>query len=359
MTLEDTAGPPRGGETLDASRLAAWLGRELPGFQGPIEIRQFPAGFSNLSYLLSTPGGEYVLRRPPFGTRPKSGHDMPREFRVLRALAPVFPYCPRALACCEDESVIGAPFYVAERLRGVILRRDYPPGLVPTPALVRAQQEALVDVLAQLHAVDYEAAGLAPLGRPAGYVARQVEGWLERFDRSRTADSPDLSELGDWLRSSQPPEAPDAALLHNDYKLDNVVFGADDPTRLVGVLDWEMATLGDPRMDLGCALAYWVEAGDPPWFAATRTLPTQLPGSLTRDAVVERYAAASGMELDGMDFFRSFGLFRLAVVAQQIYLRYVRGETRDPRFAALGGMVLALARAAQRTAAGHPIAGGG
>ncbi len=359
MTLEDTAGPLRTGEPLDAGRLEAWLERELPGFRGPLEIRQFPAGFSNLSYLLSTPGAEYVLRRPPFGTRPKSGHDMPREFRVLRALAPVFPFCPRALACCEDESVVGAPFYVAERLRGIILRRDYPSGLVPTPALVRAQQEALVDVLARLHAVDYEAAGLASLGRPAGYVGRQVEGWLERFERSRTPDSPDLRELGDWLRSSQPPEAPVAALLHNDYKLDNVVFDAADPARLVGVLDWEMATLGDPRMDLGCSLAYWVEAGDPSWFAATRTLPTQLPGSLTREEMATRYAAARGVTLEGMDFFCSFGLFRLAVVAQQIYLRHVRGETRDPRFAALGGMVHALARAARRKAAGQPIAGGG
>ncbi len=358
MTLEDTARPPRSGESLDASRLEDWLRRELPGFEGPLEIRQFPAGFSNLSYLLSSPGAEYVLRRPPFGTRPKSGHDMPREFRVLRALAPVFPLCPRALACCEDESVIGAPFYVAERLRGVILRRDYPPGLEPTPALVRAQQEALVDVHARLHAVDYEAAGLESLGRPAGFVARQIEGWLDRFERSRTPDSPDLRELGDWLRTSQPPEAPVAALLHNDYKLDNVVFDAREPTRLVGVLDWEMATLGDPRMDLGCSLAYWVEAGDPPWFAATRTLPTQLPGSLTRGEVEARYAAARGVALEGMDFFRSFGLFRLAVVAQQIYRRYVQGETRDPRFAALGGMVQALARASRCAAAGQPIAGG-
>jgi aminoglycoside phosphotransferase (APT) family kinase protein len=358
VTLEDAAGPPRSGESLDTGRLEAWLGRELPGFRGPLKIRQFPAGFSNLSYLLSTPQAEYVLRRPPFGTRPRSGHDMPREFRVLRALAPVFPLCPQALACCEDESVIGAPFYVAARLRGVILRRDYPPGLEPAPALVRAQQEALVDVLARLHAVDCEAMGLASLGRPTGYVARQVEGWLERFERSRTPDSPDLRELGDWLRASRPAEAPAAALLHNDYKLDNVVFDAADPARLVGVLDWEMATLGDPRMDLGCSLAYWVEQSDPPWFAATRTLPTHLPGSLTRAEVEARYAAARGLPLLEMDFFRSFGLLRLAVVAQQIYLRHVRGETRDPRFAGLGAMVQALVRAARRAAAGQSIAGG-
>ena len=358
MTIEDAARAPRSGESLDADRLAGWLQGDLAGFAGPLEVRQFPAGFSNLTYLLVTPGAEYVLRRPPFGTRPKSGHDMAREFRVLRALEPVFPYCPRALALCEDESVIGAPFYVAQRLRGLILRRDYPPGLEPAPSLVRTQQEALVDVLARLHAVDYAAAGLESLGRPAGYVRRQVEGWLERFERSRTPESPDVRELAEWLQASQPADPPTASVLHNDYKLDNVVFDANDPARLVGVLDWEMATLGDPRMDLGCSLAYWVEAGDPSWFAATRTLPTHLPGSLTRDEVVARYASARGVAPGDMAFFLAFGLFRLAVVAQQIYLRHVRGETRDLRFAALGPMVQALARAAARTAAGQPIAGG-
>jgi aminoglycoside phosphotransferase (APT) family kinase protein len=283
---------------------------------------------------------------------------MAREYRVLRALAPVFRYCPRALALCEDEAVLGAPFYVAERLRGLILRREYPAGLEPSPGLVRAQQEALVDVHAELHRVDYASAGLGALGRPAGYVARQVAGWIERFERARTPDSPDVAELVAWLGSAQPAEAPGAALLHNDYKLDNVVFDAAEPRRLIGVLDWEMATLGDPRMDLGCSLAYWVEEQDPPWFAVTRTLPTHLPGSLTREEVLARYAAASGRTLADMDWFRAFGLFRLAVVAQQIYLRYVRGETRDPRFAALGGMVESLLRAARRTAAGQPIRGG-
>jgi aminoglycoside phosphotransferase (APT) family kinase protein len=356
MTVADAARPVRDGEALDAGRLQEWLRGALAGFAGPLEVRQFPAGFSNLTYLLATPGAEYVLRRPPFGTRPKSGHDMAREYRVLRALAPVFPFCPRALALCEDETVIGAPFYVAQRLQGLILRRDYPPGLEPTPSLVRAQQEALVDVMARLHSVDYAAAGLGSLGRPAGYVGRQVEGWIERFDRSRTPESPAVRELSDWLQSSQPAESPVAALLHNDYKLDNVVFDLADPARLVGVLDWEMATLGDPRMDLGCSLAYWVEAGDPPWFAATRTLPTHLPGSLTRDEVIARYVAARGAALEGMAFFRCFGLFRLATVAQQIYLRHLRGETRDPRFAALGAMVQVLARAASRAAAGQPLA---
>lgn len=357
MTIEDAAGAPRSGESLDAARLDAWLAAALPGYAGPLEIRQFPAGYSNLTYLLMTPRADYVLRRPPFGTRPRSGHDMAREFRVLRALAPVFPYCPRALALCEDESVIGAPFYVAQRLRGLILRRDYPPELAPSPALVRAQQEALVAVLARLHAVDCATPGLDTLGRPAGYVRRQVEGWIERFERSRTPQSPDVRELTDWLRLRQPQEAATAAVLHNDYKLDNVVFDPADPVRLIGVLDWEMATLGDARMDLGCSLAYWVEASDPEWFAASRTLPTHLPGSLTRDEVVARYAAARGVVLHDMEFFRTFGLFRLAGIAQQIFLRHVRGETRDPRFARLGDVVRALIRAAELTAAGQALAG--
>ncbi len=349
----DGARAVRSGEVLDAVRLQEYLAGQLPGLQGELQIRQFPAGFSNLTYLLSAGEQEWVLRRPPFGTRPKSGHDMAREFRVLSALQGVFPYAPRPFLLCEDEAVLGAPFYVVERLRGIILRRDYPPGIDPHPALVRAQQQALVRVQAELHAVNYHAAGLGDLGKPEGYAARQVQGWTERYTRARTPDAPDASAVTDWLAQYLPEESQRPALLHNDYKLDNVVFDASDPSLLIGVLDWEMATLGDPRMDLGCSLAYWVEASDPPALLAARMLPTQLPGSLTRAELIDLYAQASGTAVEGMEYFRAFGLFRLAVIAQQIYFRYFHKQTTDARFAALGPMSHALVDAAGVIARSH------
>jgi aminoglycoside phosphotransferase (APT) family kinase protein len=238
--------------------------------------------------------------------------------------------------------VIGAPFYVVERIRGIILRRDYPPELPATPGLVCTQQRALVDALARLHGLDYRALGLADLGRPDGYVARQVEGWTARYARAQTADAASAAAVTGWLASHLPPESPTAALIHNDYKLDNVVFDADSPGQLVGVLDWEMATIGDPLMDLGCSLAYWVEAGDNAELLATRMLPTHLPGSLTRAEVLERYASQSGRQLPAFAFYRVFGLFRLAVIVQQIYFRFFHVQTRDPRFATLGPMARVL-----------------
>jgi aminoglycoside phosphotransferase (APT) family kinase protein len=342
MSLVDEAAAPRAGEALDAVVLGEYLARQLPGLALPLGVQQFPSGFSNLSYLLTAGGREMVLRRPPFGTRPKSGHDMGREFRVLAALAGHFAESPRPLHFCADESVIGVPFYVVERIRGIILRRDYPPELPATPGLVRAQQTALVDALARLHGLDYRALGLAELGRPEAYVARQVEGWTNRYATAYTADAPPAAAVTGWLASHLPPEPTAGALIHNDYKLDNVVFDADSPGRLVGVLDWEMATIGDPLMDLGCSLAYWVEAGDAAGLLATRMLPTHLPGSLTRLEVLERYASQSGRQLPAFAFYRVFGLFRLAVIVQQIYFRYFHGQTRDPRFAALGPMTRVL-----------------
>ena len=342
MSLLDEAGAVRAGEALDADRLGTYLAAHVPGLELPLAVRQFPAGFSNLTYLLSAGDVELVLRRPPFGTRPKSGHDMGREFRVLSALKRGFAECPRPVHYCADPSVIGAPFYVVERIRGIILRRDYPPELPPTPGLVRAQQTALVDALARLHGLDYRALGVAELGRPDGYVARQVEGWTARYAHARTADAPSAVAVTGWLASHLPPESPAAALIHNDYKLDNVVFDVDVPGRLVGVLDWEMATIGDPLMDLGCSLAYWVEAGDGPGLLATRMLPTHLPGSLTRTELLERYASQTGRQLPAVAFYRVFGLFRLAVIVQQIYFRFFHGQTPDPRFAALGPMARVL-----------------
>jgi len=350
MNPVDEAGAMRAGEELDASRLGAYLMEHFADLELPLQLRQFPSGFSNLSYLLTAGRRQLVLRRPPVGTRPKSGHDMHREFRVLSALRPAFAQCPQALHYCADESVIGVPFYVVERIRGIILRRDYPPGLEATPALVRAQQTALIDVLATLHEVDYRAVGLSDLGRPDGYVARQVRGWTERYARAQTADAPQAAVVTGWLAANLPPGSRRAALIHNDYKLDNVVFDPREPERLIGVLDWEMATIGDPWMDVGCSLAYWIEAGDAAEMQATRMLPTQLPGSLSRAEFLTRYSQARGIPVADFRFYRVFGLFRLAVITQQIYYRYYHRQTRDARFGALGPMTHVLVRRAEAEA---------
>jgi len=350
MNPADEAGALRAGEELDANRLGAYLAEHFPDLELPLQLRQFPSGFSNLSYLLTAGRRQLVLRRPPVGTRPKSGHDMHREFCVLSALRPAFALCPQALHYCADESVIGAPFYIVERMSGIILRRDYPPGLDATPALVRAQQTALIDTLAQLHDVDYRAVGLADLGRPDGYVARQVRGWSERYARAQTADAPQATGVTGWLAANLPPGSRRAALIHNDFKLDNVVFDSREPARLIGVLDWEMATIGDPLMDVGCSLAYWIEADDAAEMHAMRMVPTQLPGSLSRKEFLTRYSQARGTTVDDFRFYRVFGLFRLAVITQQIYYRYYHRQTRDTRFGALGPMTHVLMRRAEAEA---------
>ena len=346
MSLLDDAAPVRPGEALDELRLGAYLARHIPELELPLRVRQFPSGFSNLSYLLSAGGAELVLRRPPTGTRPKSGHDMEREFRVLSGLRAGFVECPRPLHFCSDETVIGAPFYVVERIRGIIIRRDFPPELEAVPSLVRAQQVTLIEVLARLHRLDYQSLGLADLGRAEGYAVRQVRGWTERFLRARTADAPQAADVADWLAANTPADSGRAALIHNDFKLDNVVFDTRQPERLIGVLDWEMATIGDPLMDLGCSLAYWVEACDGPEMLAARMLPTHLPGALSRIEVLGHYSRASGLPVGNFRFYRVFGLFRLAVIIQQIYYRHVHGQTTDERFGGLGSMVHVLVRRA-------------
>jgi aminoglycoside phosphotransferase (APT) family kinase protein len=358
--LEDRPGEVRSGEELDADALARYLAAELPEIAGPeprVTIEQFPGGYSNLTYAVQVVGNEerqMVLRRPPFGNRVKSAHDMGREFRVLDSLSRVYPPAPRPYLHCEDESILGAPFYLMERRRGVILRRDVPPGLTLDETTVRGLSEALIDNLARLHGVDVEAAGLADLGKPQGYVERQVKGWAERYRKARTSEVPTIEQLAVWLEENRPPESdpPASALVHNDYKYDNLLLDPGDLTRIIAVLDWEMCTVGDPLMDLGTSLAYWVEASDPERARALVMGPTHLPGSLTRRQLVQRYEETSGRPVEHGLFYYTFGLFKLAVILQQIYARYHRGVTQDPRFARLDKMVELLgwfgARALER-----------
>jgi len=329
----------RPGEELDPSRLLPFLEDHMPGLDGELEILQFPAGNSNLTYELRVGDRELVMRRPPFGTKPRSGHDMKREFTVLRALHGTFPYCPEPLAYTEDESILGCPFYVMERLSGVIVRRSFPPGMTLSQDETRRLFEHLVDVQAELHALDYVSLGLGDFGRPEGYVERQVTGWCRRFQRVRTPDVPDFGDVMTWLFEKMPPSSGRAAIIHNDYRLDNVVLDPDDPLRILGVLDWEMATIGDPLMDLGETLAYWVQPDDPRELQATRMTPTNAAGAPTRAEVVERYASKTGLEMDSLDFYYCFGLFRLAVISQQIYYRYYKGQSHDLRFGMFGHSV--------------------
>jgi aminoglycoside phosphotransferase (APT) family kinase protein len=333
--VRDEATGVRSGEGLDLDRLGPYLEAHLDGVQGPIEIRQFPRGHSNLTYLLRAGDRELVLRRPPFGSKVKTAHDMGREFRILSRLSAVYPAAPRPLHLCEDESVLGAPFYVMQRIEGLILRKDLPRGLTMSPEQIRALHLGLVDTQAELHGLDLAAAGLADLGKPEGYVERQVTGWTKRYEGSKTDDLPVVERVASWL-ASHLPASQGAALIHNDFKLDNVVLSPDDPTKIIGVLDWEMATLGDPLMDLGTSLAYWVNTADDEVRQAVRWGPTTVPGSLTRAEIVERYAARTGRDLGQIAFYYAFGLFKNAVVLQQIYYRYRQGLTKDERFAQLG-----------------------
>ena len=335
----------RPGEELDIGRLEGYLKDQLPDLAGELIVEQFPSGFSNLTYLLRLGERQLVLRRPPFGAKIKTAHDMGREYRILSGLIELYPKVPRPLHYCQDETVIGAPFYVMSRLAGVILRPQMPAEMIPPPALMASIADTFVDNLLVMHGVDYEAAGLGDLGRPEGYIGRQISGWSKRYRAAQTDEIAELERAAAWLNETQPVES-GATLIHNDYKYDNLVLDPDDWSSIIGVLDWEMATIGDPLMDLGTSLGYWVEAGDPEEIQALRLSPTNVPGNPTREELLDRYARQSGREVANPAFYYVYGLFKLAVIVQQIYARYRRGDTSDPRFADLIQAVRACGRMA-------------
>ncbi|QNN54344.1 phosphotransferase family protein [Nocardioides mesophilus] len=332
-------GPVRAEDAFDVRRVAAWLTGHAGVEAGRPDVRQYPGGASNLTFLLRYPDRDLILRRPPRGAKAKSAHDMRREFTIQQRLAPVFPYVAPMVAFCDDESVIGSEFYVMERLDGVILRGDLPAGLSLDADGAADLCGRFLDVLVELHGVDVTAAGLQDLGKGTGYVARQVAGWSDRYRRARTDNVGDFETVMAWLAERQPDDVA-TCVIHNDYRLDNVVL---DPGSLQvrGVLDWEMATLGDPLMDLGGALAYWIEEGDDPVFRQLRRQPSDLPGMLTRWEMVQAYTARTGLSVTREQwlFYEVFGLFRLAVIAQQIYYRYHHGQTTNEAYAAFLPMV--------------------
>lgn len=325
----------RKGEELDPKVLESYLKDTIDGLSGDLEIQQFPSGFSNLTYLIKVGNKEMVLRRPPVGAKIKSAHDMGREFRILSALRPVYPYCPKPLVYTEDPAVMGCPFYVMERIPGIILRKNLPKGMDLKPEGMRTLCEKLLDVHVELHSIDVVKVGLDNLGKPDGFVKRQVEGWSERYRKARTPDAPDYEHVMNWLAEKMQPDTDHPTIVHNDYKLDNVVLDSNNPMNIIGVLDWEMATYGDPLLDLGNSLAYWVEKNDSAEAQAMRMMPTDVDGALTRKELIDRYGEKTGRDMGAMDFYYCFGVFRLAVIAQQIYKRYYEGITKDQRFALL------------------------
>lgn len=333
MALNDQSTQIRPGEELDASLIDPYLKAHIPGLDGTPTISQFPGGASNLTYLLEYPGQEFVLRRPPFGHKAKSAHDMGREYRILNQLKDGFPYCPKAYVHCTDESVIGAEFYVMERVNGIILRSDLPPELGLDATRTEALCKSFIDKFVELHQVDYTACGLADLGKPEGYVARQIRGWGERYEKALTPDAPKWEAVRAWLNDKMPVDHPTSSIVHNDYRFDNVILDPHNPMQIIGVLDWELTTLGDPLMDLGNTLAYWIEAADPAPVQLMRRQPSNAPGMLTRRQFVDYYAERSGIQIDNFDFYYTYGLFRLAGIVQQIYYRFFHGQTQDKRFA--------------------------
>lgn len=332
MSILDEASEVREGESLELDKVDQYLKQVLPDLEGPLQVKQFPGGASNLTYLLQYLNRDLILRRPPFGHIAKSAHDMIRESKIMQALRPVYPYVPGVLAQCDDHAVMGCDFYVMERFVGIIPRQEMPKEVALSEADTRRLCLNVIDKLVELHQVDYKKAGLEGIGKGSGYVKRQIEGWSDRYTKAITDDATSFETVIAWLKEKMPDDV-GTCIIHNDYRFDNVVLNPDNPFDIIGVLDWEMATLGDPLMDLGNTLAYWVQADDDPQFQFMRRQPTHLKGMLTREEVVEYYLGKSGLALATFDFYEIYGLFRLAAIIQQIYNRYYHGHTKDKRFA--------------------------
>ncbi len=338
MSTIDGASAVREEDSFDLDAVRTWLEAETGTEIGAdVEVQQFGGGASNLTYSLRDGAHDLILRRPPSGQKAKGAHDMGREYRVQDGLREVFPLVPDMVALCQDASVIGTEFYVMQRVDGVIPRRDFPPEVQLDQAQVRQLCTNALDVLIDLHQVDVDATPLAAMNKGAGYVGRQVGGWSRRFRDAHTEDIGDYEAVMAWLEEHQPEDVA-SVIIHNDFRFDNLVLDRQDPTRVVGVLDWEMATVGDPLMDLGGTLAYWVQDDDDEFFRQFRRQPTHLAGMLSREQVVDYYCERMGYELtpEQWRFYEVFGLFRLGVIAQQIYYRYFHGQTTNEAYGRFG-----------------------
>ncbi|MBM7631378.1 phosphotransferase family protein [Geomicrobium sediminis] len=331
----------RSGEELNEDAIVSFLRKSLPEFpqDETLTIRQFPAGASNLTYLLESDSFEAVLRRPPFGPLPAKGHDMLREHNLLKALSPKFPYAPRPLVLGEGTDVMDVTFYVMERKHGIVLdSKDSE--IVPSREEANRVSERFIDLLAELHQVDPTTGGLEKFGHPEGFTKRQVEGWLKRYEKAKTEDVPGFEELRAWMIREIPPDG-EATVIHNDFKLNNMLF-SEGYEQVNAVVDWEMATIGDPLFDLGVALGYWAEPNDPPGIRAGFQSVTTHDGFYNRRDLIERYAKKTGRNLDHIHFYQVFAHFKLAVIVQQIYYRWKKGQTQDARFKVYGDMATEL-----------------
>jgi aminoglycoside phosphotransferase (APT) family kinase protein len=336
----------RDGEGLDMSVIDPLLKAAISGLSGEAKVTQYPSGASNLTYAVDYPDHKLVLRRPPFGKIPKGGHDMFREYRIMRDLKPVFGAVPPVLYYTADESHIGKEFYVMERVEGHILHR-IPKDWGWTDVENRQLCENFFSKLCDLHTLDVDAAGLSDFGKPDGYVERQIKGWNRRWNRVLTDDVPHYEDIQQWLEDKMPADSGKVGVLHGDYRIDNCILDPKDPTQISAIIDWEISALGDPLMDLGNTLAYWVQADDPPHMQLTVRQPCMNPGMMTRKEVLEFYAERTGFDVSDMTYYYVYGIWRLSVIIQQIYFRYVSGATQDQRFKNYGQMVMALAETAR------------
>ncbi len=341
--------PVRASENLDWKNLESYLRENIKKkfadefeVSARMEVEQFPGGHSNLTYLLRFGSQEFVLRRPPFGPVPPKAHDMAREFRILQNVHPVYPLAPRPFVLCEDTNIIGSIFYVMRRRRGIVIRADEPARLSDNPAARRNVSEAMVDALAELHLVDVYANKLDTLGKPQGFVERQVSGWTKRWHNSQTTKLKEMDTLAAWLADRLPPDAPRPTLVHGDFKLDNVMLDAENIDKIVGVFDWEMSAIGDPLVDLGIFLCYWVHASSARRDSIASV--TNREGYFTREEIIKNYAEKTNFDLTDITFYEVFAVFKLAVVIQQIFYRYFKGQTDDARFAQLNERVEWLAQ---------------
>ena len=350
----DKASETRKGEELDIDRLKSFLLDNISNSSGSLAVRQFQGGFSNLTYLVTLGEREYVLRRSPFGANIKSGHDMSREYKILSKLNSAFHKSPSAVFYTDDESIIGSSFYVMERLNGVILRHGMPEKMQPNKELMRGIADSYLDTLMELHHVDVNEVGLGDLGKPEGYVERQISGWTKRYFNAKTEEVPKLEQAAKWLADNQPLSV-GSSLIHNDFKYDNLILHPDDWTKVVAVLDWEMATLGDPLMDLGTSLGYWINYDDPDFMKQMKINSSHLPGNPKRGELLHTYSLKTKREVDDGVFYYVYGLFKIAVIIQQIYVRYKKGLTKDERFSKLIEGVHAFGLIAERAIAKKKI----
>ena len=347
MSSENAAVDVRKGDELDVAAVDAALKAAIGGLEGQPQVKQYPSGASNLTYALDYPDRSLVLRRPPTGTRPKSGHDMHREYRIMTELAPAFPRVPKTLFYTGDESIIGAEFYVMERSEGHLIHNEIPKAWNWGETETRALCEEFFTKLVDLHGVDYKAIGLGDFGKPEGYVSRQILGWNRRYEKAWTQDVEKFDDVRGWLEANMPTTERGAAVVHGDYRIDNCILNKDDPTKIEAILDWEISALGDPMMDLGNTLAYWIEKDDPPFMHMMVRQPSKANGMMTRQEILEFYAEKSGADVSGFQFYYVYGIFRLAVIIQQIYYRFYHGQSDNPRFKDYGQMVNALGQLAR------------